>query len=310
MSDPIIVGIDVSKDKVNVCILPQKERFVVEAGQYSTLAKKLLNLEPALVVMEATGGYERKLHLLLSRLELPVAVVNPRLVREYARSQGLLEKTDHLDAYVIARFGAHSNPRVNPLTETDLELKELLSRRRQLVSLRTGELNRKQQVATRKVTRTIDAIIKPLTKQITVIDKELDKHIQNFPDWQEKEDILQSVPGIGAQTSRTLLVELPELGELSRTKIAKLVGVAPINHDSGKLRGTRHIYGGRTTVRCALYMACVTAIRRNPVIKAVYQRLRAAGKKYKIAMTACMRKLLVIINTMVKEKTKFRNISG
>ncbi len=305
MSDSIIVGIDVSKEKINVCILPKKERYVVQAKEYPAFAKKLLALEPELVVMEATGGYERKLHIILSRLGIPVAVVNPRPVRDYAKSQGFLAKTDDIDAYVIAMFGEHTRPTPEALSESDLELKELLSRRRQLVSIRSSELNRQQQAATRKVSRSIEAILKPLTKQIAIIDKELDKYIQEFPEWREKEEILKSVPGIGDQTSRTLLIELPELGTLSRAKISALAGVAPMNRDSGKLRGSRHIRGGRVSVRNALYMACFCGIKRNPIIKPYYERLRKAGKTFKMAMTACMRKLLIIANTMVKEKTKF-----
>jgi Transposase and inactivated derivatives len=305
MSNSIIVGIDVSKEKVNVCILPKKERFTVEEKNYPALAKKLLAMAPSLIVMEATGGYQRKLHIILSRIGLPVAAVNPRPVRDYAKSQGILAKTDDIDAYVIAKFAEHVRPTPEALTELGVELKELLSRRRQLVDIRTSELNRKQQAASKKVARTIDAVLRLLDKQITAIDKELDKYIRELPEWREKDEILRSVPGIGDQTSRTLLIELPELGKLSRNRIAALVGVAPMNRDSGKSRGTRHIQRGRITVRNALFMACFCAIKRNPVIKTYYERLRNAGKCFKMAMTACMRKLLVIANTMMKEKTNF-----
>lgn len=305
MSGSIVVGIDVSKDKVNVCVLPAKKRFVVEEKEYPSLAKKLLLLEPELVVMESTGGCERKLHLILSKMGIPVAAVNPRPVRDYAKSQGFLAKTDDLDAYVIAMYAAHTKPRPNPLTEEDVELKELLSRRRQLISIRNGETTRRQQVMTKKVVHSIAAVLKILNKQIAAIDKELDGIIKNFPEWREQEEILKSVPGIGDQVSRTLLVEMPELGRLNRAEIAALAGVAPMNRDSGKFRGARHIQGGRLTVRNALYMACLSGIRWNPTIKSYYGRLRAAGKVFKVAITACMRKLLVIINTMVKEKSKF-----
>ena len=305
MSESTIVAVDVSKEKGNVCILPTNERFTVEAKNYPAFAKKLVALNPDLVIMEATGGYERKLHIILSRLGLPVAVVNPRPVRDYAKSRGFLAKTDDIDAYVIAKFGEHTRPNPEPLTEMDLELKELLSRRRQLVSMRTSELNRKQQAATRKVTNTIKSVLKLLNEQIAGIDKELDKYIKEFPEWNEKDEILKSVPGVGVQTSLTLLIELPELGQLNRGKIAALAGVAPMNHDSGKMRGKRHIRGGRASVRTALYMACLSAKRYNPTIKELYMRLRSAGKSFKMAMTACMRKLLIIINTMIKKKTKF-----
>ena len=305
MSDSIIVGIDVSKDKVNVCILPKKERFVVESKDYPEFAQKLLALAPELIAMEATGGYQRKLHVILSHMGLPVATVNPRPVRDYAKSQGFLAKTDDIDACVIAMFADHVRPNPEALTELDVELKELLSRRRQLVDIRTGERNRKLQAASKKVSRTIDAMLRSLDTQIAAIDKDLDRHIKELPEWREKDDILKSVPGIGDQTSRTLLIELPELGRLSRGKIAALVGLAPMNRDSGKSRGTRHIQRGRTTVRNALYMACFCAIKRNPTIRPYYERLRNAGKCFKMAMTACMRKLLVIVNTMVREKTKF-----
>lgn len=309
MSASVIVGVDVSKDKIDVCVLPKKERFTVEAEQYPAFAKKLLSMEPDLVVMEATGGYERPLHIILSRLGIPVAVVNPRPVRDYAKSQGFLAKTDALDAHVIAMFGDHTRPRPEALSEADLELRELLSRRRQLVSIRNGECNRKQQASSKKVLRTIDAILKPLDAQIAVIDKELDKRIKDFPEWREKKEILKSVPGIGDQTCRTLLIELPELGQLNRSKIAALAGVAPMNHDSGKLRGARHIRGGRVAVRNALYMACFSGLKCNPTIKQLYGRLRKTGKTFKMAMTACMRKLLIIVNAMIKEKTTFTSKS-
>ncbi len=306
MSEKTVVGIDVSKGKVNVCILPQEERFEVKAKHYGKLVKKLSVLQPHLVVMEATGGYERPVYSILADAQLPVAVVNPKRVRDFGRSAGMLAKTDSLDAYLIARFALAVDPTPNQYGGSEsVELKELIARRRQLVSMRTSEQNRKQQTTSRTVANGIDKTIRHFNKLITALDKELDEHIRNNPDLSEKNEILKSAPGVGDQTARALLVELPELGTLNRRKISALAGVAPMNRDSGKWRGARFIQGGRSMVRTALYMACITAIRCNPPIHDCYFRLRAAGKKAKVAIVACMRKLLIHLNSMVKNKRKF-----
>ncbi len=306
MSEKIVVGIDVSKDKVNVCRLPQDERFEVKAKHYRRLAKQLADLKPHLVVMEATGGYERPLYFLLADAEIPVAVVNPKKVRDYARAMGMLAKTDDLDAHLIARFAQAADPEPHQYGGSEsIELKELITRRRQLVAMRTSEQNRKQQTASRKVVNGLDKTIRTFNKLIAELDDELDRHIKNSPELKEKEDILKSTPGVGDQTARALIIELPELGTLSRGKICALAGVAPMNRDSGKRQGTRYIQGGRSMVRTALYMACITAIRLNPKIHVFYTRLRASGKKAKVAIVACMRKLLIHLNSMLKEKQKF-----
>ena len=306
MSTPIHVGIDVSKGKVAVCILPQDERFEVPEEKYGQLAKKLIRLEPELVVMEATGGYERPLRLKLLKYGLPVAVVNPRQVRDYAKALGVLAKTDSIDSFIIARFAKDVQPTPNRNeSEEHQVLRELLARRRQLVSMRTSESNRRHQAVSKRVSCSIKESITHLNRQLRLLEQEIDTFIKKLPDWQEKEEILRSAPGVGEQTFRTLASELPELGELSREEIASLVGIAPLNRDSGKYHGRRHIRGGRIGVRNALYMACITAIRKNPVIRVFYERLRGCGKQFKVALTACMRKLLTILNAMVKQKRKF-----
>lgn len=306
MSENIVVGIDVSKDKVNVCYLPQDERFEVKAKHYRRLAKQLAVLKPHLVVMEATGGYERPLYSLLADAEIPVAVVNPKKVRDYAKALGMLAKTDDLDAHLIARFALAVDPEPHQYGGSEsIELKELIARRRQLVGMRTSEQNRKQQTTSRRVANSIDKTIRTFTKLIAELDEELDRYIKNSPELSEKEEILKSTPGVGDQTARALIIELPELGTLSRGKICALAGVAPMNRDSGKRQGTRYIQGGRSMVRSALYMACITAIRRNPKIHVFYTRLRASGKKAKVAIVACMRKLLIHLNSMLREKQKF-----
>lgn len=306
MSEKIVVGIDVSKDKVNVCCLPSDEPFEVKVKHYGKLVKQLADLNPHLVVMEATGGYERPLYSLLANAQIPVAVVNPKKVRDFGRSAGMLAKTDDLDARLIAKFAQAVEPAPNQYGGSEsAELKELLARRRQLVVMRTSEQNRKQQTTSRTVGNGIDKTIRHFTKLIAALDKELDRHIRDSPELTEKEEILKSTPGVGDQTARALMIELPELGTLSRTKICALAGVAPMNRDSGKRQGTRYIQGGRPMVRTALYMACITAIRRNPKIRDFYTRLRTAGKKAKVALVACMRKLLIHLNAMIKEKQIF-----
>lgn len=305
MSEQIFVGIDVSKNKVNVCCLPQDERFEVEAKDYGELAQRIASLKPRLVVMEATGGYERLLYSLLANLEVPVAVVNPIKVKGYAKAIGILAKTDDIDSWVIARFAQAVEPTPNQYGGCEsAELRELLARRRQLVSMRVSEQNRHSQVASKTVAATINQTIRHCNKLIAALDKQLDKFIKNSPEMREKEEILKSVPGVGDQTARVMLVELPELGTLSRGQISALVGVAPMNRDSGRYRGKRFIRDGRLQVRNALYMASLTAIRLNPKINAHYKRLREAGKMVKVAMVACMRKILVHMNSMIKNRNK------
>lgn len=308
MDSQVYVGIDVSKEKANVCFWPQNKRFEFTQEDFDKLARKVVVAEPVLVAMEATGGYERKLHYLLANLGIPVAVVNPRQVRDYAKAMGRLAKTDDIDAQVIAQFAEHFKPKPSQYDcEEQRTLKELLARRRQLVAMRTSEENRRKQAIAPRVEQDIADHLRYIDRQITAIDQDVDKYIKALPEYREKDESLQSIPGIGKQTSRTLISELPELGDLNRQQIAALAGLAPMNHDSGKMRGKRAIRGGRTHVRSALYMAALSAIRFNPIIKEIYTRLKSNGKPFKVIMTACMRKLLILANSLVRKKTLFAN---
>lgn len=263
--------------------------------------------EQAAIVLEATGGYERAVTCFLLDAGYRVAVVNPRRVRDFAKCLGLFAKTDRLDAAIIARFGQQTNPRWTPLLSAEqAELAELVVRRRQLVELRTMESNRLKQTVNKVAQRSISQLLKTLDSQIKGLEAEITRLIESDDDWRAKSELLQSVPGVADKTSATLLAELPELGELNRSEIAALVGVAPFNDDSGQHQGQRRIAGGRASVRNILYMAAQSAIRHNPIIKAFALRLRANTehkKAPKEIIVACMRKLLVILNTMLKNKT-------
>lgn len=256
------------------------------------------------MVVEATGGYERQLVAELAAAGHHVSVVNPRQVRDYARSRGILAKTDRIDARVIALFGQHVHPR--PLAEVHEkqgELSQFVTRRRQLVELRTAEMNRREAPVSKEVRKSIQFVIDTLNKELKRVDQAILALVESDDDWKGKSDVLQSTPGVGQTTAATLLSDLPELGRLSRAKIAALVGVAPLNRDSGTMRGKRSIWGGRATVRSALYMATLSAQRYNPIIKTFAERLAARGKPKKQIIVACMRKLLVILNTMLKTNT-------
>jgi transposase len=304
-ASPIFIGIDVSKARLDVALRPSGESESVtndEAG-IKTLLKRWGEIEPALIVLEATGGVERSVIRALASAELPVVVVNPRQVRDFAKATGQLAKTDRIDALVLARFAEAVRPAVRPLPdEITLELRALIARRRQITEMIVAERNRLSG-ASKSVRKRIDAHLRWLEAELERADKDLDQSIRQSPIWQENEDLLKSVPGIGPVISRTLLAELPELGELNRKQIAALVGVAPLNRDSGTLRGRRAIWGGRASVRAVLYMAALVASRRNAVIRAFYKRLRNAGKAPKVALVACMRKLLTILNAMIKHRT-------
>lgn len=308
---PIFVGIDVSKATLDVGVRPAGERESAsndESG-IKPLIIRLRELKPVLIVVEATGGLERQLTRALVSAELAVVVVNPRQVRDFAKATGQLAKTDTIDAMVLARFAEAVRPAVRPLPDAALlELQALIGRRRQLTEMIVAERNRLS-AASKTVTKRIDAHIRWLEAELGRADKDLDQSIRQSPVWQENEDLLRSVPGIGPVISRTLVAELPELGKLNRKQIAALVGVAPLNRDSGTLRGRRTIWGGRATVRATLYMAALVASRRNAVIRAFYQRLREAGKAPKLALVACMRKLLTILNAMIKHRTSWSEIA-
>jgi transposase len=297
------VGIDVSKYKLDVCVLPEGPQFTLDysADALRQLIVRLPERGTCLVVVEATGGYQRRLVAELADAGHLVTVVNPRQVRDFARALGLLAKTDRIDAQVIARFGQQVRPRTVVQTpEKQAELDQLVTRRRQLVELRTAEKNRRETAVTPSVCASLQHVIDLLTKEIRRLEKELLALVQSDDDWQNKTDLLQSVPGVEPITSVSLLAELPELGQLNRQEIAALVGLAPFNRDSGQFRGTRRIAGGRAGVRRLLYMAAVSARRCNPRLRAFAQRLEAAGKSFKVVITACMRKLLVILNNLVK----------
>ena len=302
---PVFIGIDVSKARLDIFVRPLASRESVgneEAG-IKTLVERARELKPALIVLEATGGVERAVIRALASAELPVVVVNPRQVRDFAKATGQLAKTDTIDAEVLARFAEAVRPALRPLPdEMSLELRALIARRRQITEMIVAESNRLS-AASKSVSKRIDAHIRWLEAELERADKDLDQSISQSPIWRENEDLLRSVPGIGPVISRTLLAELPELGKLNRKQIAALIGVAPLNRDSGTLRGRRTIWGGRATVRAVLYMAALVASRRNAVIRTFYRRLRNAGKPPKVALVACMRKLLTILNAMIKHRT-------
>jgi transposase len=306
MSSKVFVGIDVSKERLDLAVLPSGDHFREKHSQrgIDRLVGRMRGLKPNLIVLEATGGLQTPLAAGLAEADLPVVVVNPRQVRDFAKALGQLAKTDRIDAKVLALFGQKVRPKVRPLKgEEEKELSDLMSRRRQLVEMLTMERNRLGGGTSRKVKRLIAVNIDFLQRQLAELDKDLDQTIKGSPIWRAKEDLLRSVPGVGKVLARTMLSSLPELGQLDRWRIAALVGVAPLNCDSGKYRGKRRIWGGRSEVRTALYMATFSATRHNPVIRAYYQHLIRKNKSFKVAMVACMRKLLIILNAMVKTNT-------
>lgn len=307
---PIFVGIDVSKAGLDVAVRPVGNREFVanDAAGIEILLQRLRELQPALIVLEATGGVERAVTRALASAEFPVVVINPRQVRDFAKATGQLAKTDTIDAAVLARFGEAVRPALRPLPdEVTWELRAVVTRRRQITEMIVAETNRLSG-ASKGVRKRINAHLRWLEAELKRADKDLDQSIRQSPIWRENEDLLRSVPGMGPVISRTLLAELPELGRLNRKQIAALVGVAPLNRDSGTLRGRRSIWGGRATVRAALYMGALVASRRNAMIQTFYRRLRNAGKAPKVALVACMRKLLTILNAMIKHKTHWSEI--
>jgi transposase len=302
------VGIDVSKAQLDVAVRPSGERIQVGNSEegIAMLTKKLGEIRPGLIVLEATGGYQATVVASLGLAKLPVAVVNPRQVRDFAKATGRLAKTDLLDAEILARFGEAIRPVPKPLLDEETRaLEAQITRRRQVVEMIVAETNRLAQ-AHKSLRPSIKAHINFLKRELQDINRDMEEALRKTPLWREYDDLLQSVPGVGRVTAATLLVELPELGRLNRKQIAALVGVAPLNCDSGTSRGKRRIWGGRASVRAALYMATLTAVRTNPAIRRFYERLCAAGKAKKLALTACMRKLLTIVNAMVRSKEPWR----
>jgi transposase len=302
----MFVGIDVAKAKLVVSILPTAERFTVANDERGvrTLVERLRALPPALIVLEATGGYELLAVAALAAATLPMVVVNPPQVRDFAKVTGQLAKTDRIDADILARFADVVRPALRPLVDDAAqELDALLTRRRQLLEMLKAERNRTGQVfgkGTRVVRKSLKNHITYLERELRITDTDLGEMIKASPVWRDRDELLQSVPGVGPVLSRTLLADLPELGRLSRREIAKLVGVAPLSRDSGTMRGRRFVQGGRATVRAVLYMAALVATKRNAVIRTFYLRLVAAGKPKKLALVACMRQLLTILNVMVR----------
>jgi transposase len=302
-----VVGIDVSANHLDAAELPGGQlfsAFYTEAGTAS-LVSHLKDLNPKIVLLEATGGYEIPVAYALYEAGLPVVIMNPRALRHFAQAIGQLAKTDKLDAQVLALYAQRVQPPVRPLKDQEqLELTQLMTRRHQLQGMIVMEENRRR-TCTLKVRANIDQSLAHLRQLLKELDREIQDFIRRTPLWHDKAAILQEVIGIGPVVSCELIAHLPELGLISQKKISALAGVAPMNRDSGQWRGQRRIQGGRPAVRRALYMAALVASRYNPVIREFYQRLRAAGKPAKVALTACMRKLLVILNAMLKNRTRF-----
>jgi transposase len=302
------VGIDVSKSKFDVVILPEGTRWTCtydSEGIDQLLAQ--LPKHDCIVVLEATGGYERRLAAELIDAGRQTAIVNPRQVRDFARGIGVLAKNDRIDARVLATYAQHAKLRlVEKRSEKQQELTALVVRRRQLVALQNAESNRLEQTTVKLAAKSIRHVLDLLRKELKKLDAEIARLIEADDDWRNKAELLQSVPGVGPGTSASLVAELPELGKLNRQQIASLVGLAPFSRDSGQFRGQRSIWGGRGAVRSALYMAAFNAKRCNPVIRAFAERLQQAGKRAKVILTACMRKLLVILNTMVRNQATWK----
>lgn len=299
------VGIDVSKDRLDVCVLPQNETFNTERNGkgLAALVERLKPLAPSLVVVEATGGFEMTAAAAIAGAGLPLAVVNPAQIRHYAQALGKRAKTDPVDAWVIARFGADVKPEPRPLADEETQLlSELVTRRRQIVEMLGAERQREKRITVRRLRKSIARVIAALEKELDELDGDMDDMIRSSPVWRAKEDLLASVPGVGSQTARTLLAELPELGTLDRKRIASLAGLAPYTRQSGKWKGKSMIGGGRSSVRQALFVAALVAGRFNPVLKAVRDRLVAAGKPKIVAVIAVARRLLIILNAILRDQ--------
>ena len=303
----LYVGIDVSKERLDVAFGDGREAwFGNEEAGHQQLAEQLIKAQPKLIVMEATGGLERALAVQLAAHSLPVSIINARLVRSFAKAAGLLAKTDRIDARVLVRFGQAMKPEPRePVDEQVRTLQALILRRRQLVEMLGMERNRLS-TAHKAVRRNVQSSIRWLEKLLGSNDEDMDEALKRCGAWREKVELLESVPGIARVTALNLVAHLPELGTLNRRQIGSLVGVVPFNRDSGQMRGRRSIWGGRAVPRASLYMAALVGIRHNSVLRAFYQRLKAAGKPSKVALVACMRKLLSILNIMVRENAQWR----
>lgn len=306
----VVIGIDVSKDSSDVCFLDELEHDNHQGHypkeKYKALVKKIAKAKPTIVVLEATGGYERELATLLFAATIPFRIVNPLRARQFASSIGLLAKTDRVDSRMLALYALRNKlePAAVP-NEKTVELRALLERRRQLLEHRTAEKNRASRTGHKVAAKSVKNVIAVLDAEISSIDKVLDKVIKDDDDFRHKEELLTSVPGVGEVTARNLLGSMPELGKINRQEAAALAGLAPFARDSGKYRGKRSIRGGRSQVRKTLYMATVTAVKYNLKLKEIYQRMIVAGKAKKMALTACMRKLLLLLNAIIKKDELF-----
>ena len=306
---PLFIGIDVAKSTLDIATYPPAEGWQTsnDSQGIDALISWLKHRPVELIVLEATGGLEVMVAGMLANAQLPVVVVNPRQTRDFAKAIGRLAKTDRLDALVLAQFAEAVRPEVRAMkSEREQYLSALLSRRRQLIDMLVAEQNRLREGLPKDVLKDIREHINWLKKRIRDTDKDMGKFIKSSPVWRARDELLQSVPGVGPVLSMSLLACLPELGQLNRRKIAHLVGVAPLNQDSGLHRGKRRVWGGRAELRSMLYMAALTGIRHNPMLKSFYQRLCSAGKPRKVALTACMRKLITVLNVMVKNNTHWR----
>jgi len=308
-ANSVVVGIDVSKDRLDVHVSPSGEAFAVarDGEGLAELVARLTALQPSLVAVEATGGFETTVAAAVAGAGLPLVVVNPAQVRSFAQALGRRAKTDPIDAEVIARFAQAVNPQVRPLPDAaERLLADLVARRRQIVQMIGAEKQRQMRQAEPRLKRSIARLLTALQKELTELDRQIDDEIRSSPAWRKTEDLLKSVPGVGPVVSRTLVAELPELGQLDRRQIAALAGLAPWTRQSGKWKGKSFIGGGRASVRTALFMAALVAARHNPTLKAFHQRLIAAGKPKLVAITAVARKLLTILNAMVKTNQPWR----
>ncbi|MDP8208722.1 MAG: IS110 family transposase [Candidatus Electryonea clarkiae] len=300
------VGIDVSKNHLDVCIIPDNQslRVLNNCEGHKKLCRKFKKVKPLVIVLEGTGGYENPVALAMVHQDLPVAVVNPRQVRDYAKAMNILAKTDQIDAQVIARFAEAIKPEPRFVADEQRTVfEELITRREQLIKMRTAESNRLDRTHSLEVKHSIEAVLELIESQLQDLDAQIESTVKNSPIWRAKDNLLQSVPGVGPVTARIILAQLPELGKLNRREIASLVGVAPFNNDSGLTKNKRKIKGGRRLLRHKLYMATLVATQYNPIIKTFYNRLLSNGKAKKLAITACSRKLLIILNTMMKNDT-------
>jgi transposase len=299
------VGIDVAKDRLAVHLRPSGESFAVarDGEGLVQLVERLQNLAPRLVVMEATGGYETIVASAVAAAHLPLAVVNPRQIRDFARATGKLAKTDAIDAAAIAHFAEAVRPPIRPIADAEAQaLGELVARRRQVIQMIVAERNRRRRATQGRILRAIERHLELLQSELSELEEDIDGAIRKSPAWQADAELLVSVPGIGPATLRTLSADLPELGRLDRRKIAALVGVAPFTRQSGRWHGKSFIAGGRASVRAALFLATMAAVRHNPTIRAFRQRLLANGKPKMVAMVACMRKLLTILNAILRDQ--------